>query len=203
MRSRSGFRAGSGGHFAHFLKNLRGRIPTPYRHRYNFSTSRFDLLSAHNLIARPIVALNQYVGKQFCDDFTRGVRIKDNHRVNAFHCCQDFGPLLLRPNMFPLAFQPSYAGVTVQPNDEHVAISPRLFEDANVPRMQYLETAIGEDDPSAVAFLAAKPQNRFLKCQHCRIQRVSMRDGKHKSDTGKELVYHAQAVRRPRPSGGR
>ena len=37
--------------------------------------------------------------------------------------------------MFPLALQPSYAGVTVQSNNEHIAESPRLFEDVNVPRM--------------------------------------------------------------------
>jgi hypothetical protein len=39
---------------------------------------------------------------------------------------------------------------------------------------------IGEDDAAAVAFPAAKPQNRFLECQDCRIQRVSMRDGQNK-----------------------
>ena len=47
-----------------------------------------------------------------------------------------------------------------------------------MPGMQKIEASIGEDDAAAVAFLAAKPQNRFLKCQDCRIQRVSMRAGK-------------------------
>jgi hypothetical protein len=31
--------------------------------------------------------------------------------------------------------------------------------------MEKVKTAIGEDDAAAVAFVAAKPQNRFLKCQ--------------------------------------
>jgi len=45
--------------------------------------------------------------------------------------------------------------------------------------MEQIKTAVGEDDAAAVAFLAAKPQNRFLKCQDCRLQRVSMRAEKN------------------------
>jgi len=50
--------------------------------------------------------------------------------------------------------------------------------------MKQVKAAVGEDHAAAVAFLAAKPQNRFLKCQDCRIQRVSMRTGKDQSDSG-------------------
>jgi hypothetical protein len=48
--------------------------------------------------------------------------------------------------------------------------------------MQQIETAVCENDAAAVAFLAPKLQNRFLKCQDCRIQGVSMRAGKKQSD---------------------
>ena len=69
--------------------------------------------------------------------------------------------------------------------------------------MKEVKAAVGEDDAAAVAFLAAKPQNRFLECQDCQIQRVSMRAGKTKVISVKKLVYHAQEVRRPRPAGSR
>jgi len=64
--------------------------------------------------------------------------------------------------------------------------------------MQQIKTAVREHDAAAVAFLAAKPQNRFLKCQDCRIQRISMRAGKRKNTLPEKLVYHVREVRRPR-----
>jgi hypothetical protein len=48
--------------------------------------------------------------------------------------------------------------------------------------MKQIKAAVREDDDAAVAFLAAKPQNRFLECQDCRVQRVSMRAEKNQSD---------------------
>ena len=64
-------------------------------------------------------------------------------------------------------------------------------------RMEQIKTTVREDDAAAVAFLAAKPQNRLLKCQDCRIQRVSMRPEKAKVRIVKKLVYHARKVQRP------
>jgi hypothetical protein len=34
-----------------------------------------------------------------------------------------------------------------------------------VAGMEQVKATIGEDDAATVAFLAAKPQNRFLKCK--------------------------------------
>ena len=64
--------------------------------------------------------------------------------------------------------------------------------------MKQVKAAVGEDDAAAVAFLAAKPQNRFLECQNRRIQKVSIRPEKEQSDMDKKLVYHAREVQRPR-----
>jgi hypothetical protein len=44
--------------------------------------------------------------------------------------------------------------------------------------MKQIKAAVREDDDAAVASLAAKPQNRFLESQDCRIQRVSLGGGK-------------------------
>jgi hypothetical protein len=67
-----------------------------------------------------------------------------------------------------------------------------LLETADVPGVQQIETAVGEDDAAAVAFLAAKPQNRFLETQNLRIQRNSMKaHAKTAMAFAEKLVYHA------------
>jgi len=66
-----------------------------------------------------------------------------------------------------------------------------------VAGMQQIETAVGEDYAAAVAFLAAKPQNRFVESQNLRIQRNSMKAHvKIALALGEELVYHAPQARR-------
>jgi hypothetical protein len=64
--------------------------------------------------------------------------------------------------------------------------------------MKQVKAAVGENDAAAVAFLPAKPQNRLLKCQDSRIQRIS--PGTKKETRVRQLetlVYHAQEARRP------
>src|SRR5205823_12615570 len=61
------------------------------------------------------------------------------------------------------AFQLTYTRVAVQSNDEHISQRARQFQATNVPGMKEVKAAVGEDDAAAVAFLAAKPQNRFLE----------------------------------------
>ena len=66
-----------------------------------------------------------------------------------------------------------------------------------MPRMQQIKAAVREDDAAAVAFLAAKPQNRFLDCQNLRMQRNSMKaDAKTALALSERLVYHAREAQR-------
>jgi hypothetical protein len=63
--------------------------------------------------------------------------------------------------------------------------------------MQQIETAIRKDDATAVAFLAAKPQNRFLESKNLRVQRNSMKSHAKIALTFDEnLVYHAEHPQR-------
>jgi hypothetical protein len=75
-----------------------------------------------------------------------------------------------------------HGSVAVNANDEHIAEQPALFKTLQVSEVKNVKAAVGEDDAAAVAFLTAEPQNRLLRCQDCRIQRVSMRTGKNQSD---------------------
>jgi hypothetical protein len=63
--------------------------------------------------------------------------------------------------------------------------------------MQQVKAAIGENDAAPVAFLAAKPQNRFLQCEDRTVQKISIRTwSKLKMSPLKNQVYHARAARR-------
>jgi hypothetical protein len=68
-----------------------------------------------------------------------------------------------------------------------------------MPWMQQFKTPVGEHNAATVAFLAAKPQNRFLKRQYLWMQRNSM---KARAITAlafnEKLVYHAGQAPRSR-----
>jgi len=51
----------------------------------------------------------------------------------------------------PLQF--AHAGIGVQANDQDIAFAPRAIEIADVPDVQRIETAVGENDPPALALV--------------------------------------------------
>jgi hypothetical protein len=70
--------------------------------------------------------------------------------------------------------------------------------------MQQVKAAVGENEATAVAFLAAKPQNRFLQREDRTAQRVSMRAWtKLKMMPLKNQVYHARGAGRLHRAGSR
>ena len=63
-------------------------------------------------------------------------------------------------------------------------------------KVKKIEAAVGEDDAAPVAFLAAKPQNRFVQSENSRVQRVSMQAKRRTAMTLPEtVVYHAREWR--------
>src|SRR5882724_229422 len=90
-----------------------------------------------------------------------------------------------------------HARVAIQPHDERVPQCARLLQAADMAGMQQVKAAVGENNAAAVAFLAAKPQNRFLQREDRTVQRVSMRIWtKLKMSPLKNQVYHAREARR-------
>jgi len=57
--------------------------------------------------------------------------------------------------------------------------------------MKQIKAAVGEDDDAAVAFLAAKPQNRFLEVRAAGFKGSPCGPGKTKVIFVKRVVYHA------------
>src|SRR5229473_2896449 len=182
MRGRSGFRARGARPFAYFPENGRRRIAWDHGHGDDAAAGGFHFLATHNLVAGPVAAFHEDIREQARDHFARRQIIENNDSVHGFQSGENFGALALRDNRTPFAFQLMHAGVAIQTHDQRVSQGARQFQAANMAGMKQVEAAVGEDHAAAVAFLAAKPQNRLLKCQDCRIQGVSMRAGKDQSD---------------------
>ena len=95
----------------------------------------------------------------------------------------------------PFAFELSDARVAVQTYDERIAEAARVLQAADVAGMQQIEAAVGEHDAAAIAFPAAKPQNRLLQGEDG-IQRVSVRALPEQIVKPELVVYHARVLRR-------
>jgi len=138
-----------------------------YRDCDDASAGCFHFLAAHDLVAGPIAAFHQDIRQQARDQFARSWSIEDHDGIHGFQGGENFSALALRQDGAALAFQLTHTRVAVQPNDQHISQGSRQFQAADMARMEQVKAAVGENDAAAVAFLAAKPQNRFLKCQDC------------------------------------
>src|SRR5260370_25583135 len=196
MRGRSGIRARGARPFAYFLQNGRFGIAGHDGDGEGAPASSFHFFAAYHLVPRPIATLNQPIREQTGNHFAGRQVIEDHHGIHRFQSRENFRALAFRDNRAGFALQLTHAGVAVQPNNQHIAQGARQFQAANVPGMKQVKAAVGEDDAAAVAFPAAKPQNRLLKCQECRIQRISIQAVKHQSQLRQKLVYHPREVRR-------
>jgi hypothetical protein len=193
----SGFRARGGRAFADLSENLRGGITRNHWDRNDAAARGFHFFTSDDLISGPVAAFDQHIRKETRDDLARRGLIKDYYRIDAFERGENFGSLALRQDRTPGAFQLADTGIAVEADDEGVAKSTSLLKAADVPGMQQIEAAIGEDNAAAVAFLAAKPQNRLLKSQNLRVQRDSMNAGaKIALALDEKLVYHAPRAQR-------
>jgi hypothetical protein len=93
------------------------------------------------------------------------------------------------------AFEVFDTGVAIPADDQRFAQAARLLQAANMAGVEQIEAAVGEDDAAAIAFPAAKPQNRLLQCEDG-IQRVSVRALPEQIVKPEVVVYHAGLPRR-------
>ena len=157
----------------------------------------FNLLAADDLIARPIAAFDQNIGKQASDYFARRRLIENQNGIYAFEGRKDLRAFQLRQHRPPRSFDLPYTGIAVNANDERVAKRACLLENAKVPWMEQIEAAVREDNAAPVAFLTPEPQNHFVQRQNPGMQRNSM---KARATTelhhDQKLVYHAGVAQR-------
>ncbi len=151
--------------FAYFPENGRGRIARDDGNRNNATASGFHFLAANDLVAGPIAALHQDIREQAGNHFAGSQIIEDDDGVHRLQSTENFRALAFRDNGTSFAFYLAHARVTVQPNDEDVSQCACHLQAADMAGMKQIKATVGENDAAAVAFLVAKPQNRFLKCK--------------------------------------
>ena len=98
-----------------------------------------------------------------------------------FQSSKDFRALTFWKNWAAFPFQLARACVAIQPDDQSIPQFARQFEAADVAGMEQIKAAIGESDTTTVPFVEAKQQNRLLKCQDRRTQKVSKQNGRSQS----------------------
>jgi hypothetical protein len=171
----------------------------------NASTRGFDFITANDFVYWPISAFNQDVGKQSSDDLARRGLVENNHGVHAFQSSQDFGSFTFLDRRSVCTFELFDCGVAVQADDQRIPEFTRSLQYMDVAGMQDVEATVREHHATSVAFLAAKPQNRFVQSENrWTIQRISVQGHRQKRMALPEaLVYHARIQRRPRARQGR
>lgn len=167
MLGRSGFRARGACPFAYFLENGRGGITRNNGNGDDAASGGFHFLAAHDLVAGPVATFHEHIGKQAGDYFAGSQVVEDHDGVDGFQSGENFRAFVFRYYRAAFAFQLTNARIAIEANDEHVAQCARQFQAADMAGMKKVKAPVGENDVAAVAFLACKPQNRFLKCQDC------------------------------------
>jgi len=97
-----------------------------------------------------VCAFGVDVGAKRQKEFGDGRLVEDYDVVNCAQGRDRLGSLALRDEGAALAFESKHLLVAVYADDEEVAEVARAFEVADVPDVQEVEAAIGEDDARAV-----------------------------------------------------
>ena len=158
---------GRAGAFAYFLKDGGGRVTRNYGNGDDAASGGFHFFAAYDLVAGPIASLHEDIRKQAGDGFAWRQIIENHYGVDGFQSSENFGALALGDYRAAIALELANTSIAVEADDEDISQFAGQFEAADMSGMEQVKTAIGEDDAASVAFLTAKPQNRFLKCQDC------------------------------------
>jgi len=146
---------------SNFFKNIAGGIAGFEGNGNHFAAVGFDLFAAHNRACAPIGAFYQHIGKQRGDQFARRGFVKNHHEVHGCQGRQDLGTFPFAYDGPSWSFQCANAGVTINADHQEVAQRTAAVEGANVPRMQQIETAVGEDNAARAARFAAHSLHKF------------------------------------------
>src|SRR5260370_29364117 len=179
---------------ADFIQYCGGGVAGHDGHRHAAAASRLHLFAADDLITGPVATFNEHVRERGGDHALRRQVIENQHAVDALERRKNFRALALRNDWAALALELPDTRVAVQADNQRIAEAARVLQAGNVAGMQQVEAAIGEDHATAIAFPAAKPQNRLLQGKDG-IQRVSVPVQPDQIVKPERLVYHARELR--------
>src|ERR1051326_1535290 len=95
---------------------------------------------------RPIGSFDKDVREDCGDQFARRVLIEERNRVDGGESAGKFGPVVLVYEWTCGTFDPLYARIRVQRQDQDVAERSRAFKKPYVAGMENVVAAVCEDD---------------------------------------------------------
>ena len=148
--------------FPNFLQNGGSRVAGENGDSYHPPSCGFHLFTTHDFVGGPVIPFYQYVWQELPDDLVWRLFFKNHDGVDALKRRKNFRALLLANHWAAGTFQLLRTLVAVEPDDQNVSLRSCEFELPQMAGMQEVETAVGEHHAAPIAFLVAKPQNRFL-----------------------------------------
>ena len=133
----------------YLLDDRRRGVALFYRLEDDRPAARFDGVTPHDLIRRPVGTLHEDVGLDSADDVGRGVVVEDRNGVDAGERREDLGALVLGVDRPLGALVAAHRRVGIESNDQQVAVRPRGLQVADVAGMQQVEHAVREHDAAA------------------------------------------------------
>ena len=125
----------------------------------DFATMVFDDILSNNIIDRPVSAFDQDVRNQGTYQLIRSILSKEADVIDATKRRENDGAIFVRIDRASFPFNPPDGCIRVQADDQYIPEFPCSLQILDVPTMQNVERAIGEDDFFPLsAQLRAKPQ---------------------------------------------
>jgi hypothetical protein len=183
MRGRSGIRARRARTFTNLANNVGTRLAGKKRNHNNTASRSFYFPSPHDLVGGPIPPFDKNIRQKSGNQFVGSEIVENDDGIHTFKGGQNFSALVLGDCGAAFPLELVHCSVAVDANNKDIAERPTFLQALQVPEVKNVKAAICEDDAAAIAFLAAKPQNRFLKCQGFRMQRISKQAQKRNRDS--------------------
>ena len=137
-------------------------FPAP-RSETGEDVAELQLHGGHAVIAAVLDALAAIEGCRPAEagEFTRRAFVENHYEVHRPERRQDLGAFPFAYDGPSWSFQCANAGVAINADHQEVAERAAAFEGANMPRMQQIETAVGEDSAARAASFAAHSLHKF------------------------------------------
>ena len=121
------------------------RIPGLEGQYSNFCPDFRSDLCFRQIFDAVITSLDIYGGPQLAQEAHRRILVKDDDRINGFESSEYSGSIFFGDNGTQGSFEPVDRGVRVEAHDERVSQSARRPKVGDMPGMEEIEAAVGED----------------------------------------------------------
>ena len=144
------------------LNNAGSRLALLIRKRGNRSTGGFNFLPAYDFSKPPVATLDENMRQNGLNQGQWRRFIKHRYVTDAFQSRQKQAAFECTQDRPLRSFYFSDRSVAVNSNHQGVAQTACILKITYVPRMQNIETAVGEDNPLPCSFQLLNPLDQSI-----------------------------------------